>query len=124
VRVEVGTHVWEYGLHAQRPIPQPDPAVKTTLDIDDALLRRAKQVAIDRGTTLRAVVEEALARALGPSGAPVPIRTVVWPPTGSPAPTERTDWQAAIKRIRYGEAAEAPHARAAGVALPRSRRRR
>jgi hypothetical protein len=54
--------------------------MKTTLDLDDELLRRAKQAALDRRTTLRAIVEDALARALGPSTAEVaPPRTVTWP---------------------------------------------
>ena len=34
--------------------------MKTTLDIDDRLLARAKQQASAQGTTLRAVVEDAL----------------------------------------------------------------
>jgi hypothetical protein len=81
--------------------------MKTTLDIDDDLLRRAKQAALDRDTTLRAIVEEALERALGPAAAPVPIRTVVWPavvPAGSSWPVEdEGDWLARIKAVRYGE---------------------
>ncbi len=84
--------------------------MKTTLELDDELLRRAKQVALDRGTTLRAVVEEALARALGPATPPVPIRTVVWPAVESggrpaaPAEPEHAwlDW---IKAVRYGDEA-------------------
>lgn len=80
--------------------------MKTTLDIDDDLLRRAKQAALDRDTTLRAVVEEALERALGQTGAPTPIRTVVWPPPASdgtsPVADDATDWMAEIKRVRYG----------------------
>lgn len=35
-------------------------AMKTTLNIDDGLLRLAKRRAADRGTTLTSVVEEAL----------------------------------------------------------------
>jgi hypothetical protein len=34
--------------------------MKTTLNVDDELLRRAKRRAAERGTTLTAVVEEAL----------------------------------------------------------------
>ncbi|GMV17856.1 MAG: DUF2191 domain-containing protein [Polyangiaceae bacterium] len=34
--------------------------MKTTIDIADPILRRAKQLAAKRGTTLRVVVEEAL----------------------------------------------------------------
>lgn len=52
--------------------------MKTTLDISSPLLRRAKRVAAQRGTTLRALVEEGLAYALapktgnGPTAAPLP----------------------------------------------------
>ena len=38
--------------------------MKTTIDIADELLERAKRVAARRGTTLRQVVEEALGEAL------------------------------------------------------------
>lgn len=38
--------------------------VKTTLDIDDNLFRRAKSEAMRRGVTLRALVEEGLGMAL------------------------------------------------------------
>ena len=34
--------------------------MKTTIDISDALLEAAKRIARDRGTTLRAIVEEGL----------------------------------------------------------------
>lgn len=34
--------------------------MKTTIEISDPLLRRAKKLAVKRGTTLRAVVEDAL----------------------------------------------------------------
>jgi hypothetical protein len=38
--------------------------MKTTIDIADPLLRRAKQLAARRNTTLKAVIEEALRRVL------------------------------------------------------------
>jgi hypothetical protein len=38
--------------------------MRTTLDLDDALLRAAKKYAAERGTTLTAVIEEALRRQL------------------------------------------------------------
>lgn len=54
---------------------------KTTIEISDDLLRRAKQAALERDTTLRTVVEDALARALGPSDVPdAALRTLTWPP--------------------------------------------
>jgi hypothetical protein len=40
--------------------------MKTTLDLDDRLLERAKRLAADEGTTLRAVVEDALRARLAP----------------------------------------------------------
>ncbi|MEI7443479.1 MAG: hypothetical protein WCK28_01185 [Burkholderiales bacterium] len=102
--------------------------MKTTLELDDDLLRRAKQAALDRDTTLRAIVEEALLLALGRPTAPVPIRTVVWPPRPvdgrAPAADDATDWLAEIKRVRYG--ASDGH-EAGGVKAParaKSRKRR
>lgn len=54
--------------------------MKTTLDIEDSLLRRAKAHALERGTTLRAVVEEALQRSLGMSPKREhPLRILSWP---------------------------------------------
>lgn len=53
--------------------------MKTTLEISDELLLRAKQAALERGTTLRAIVEEALQRSLGAVLAEAsPLRTVTW----------------------------------------------
>lgn len=40
--------------------------MKTTLEIDDRLLKRAKRHAASHGTTLRALVEEALRARLAP----------------------------------------------------------
>lgn len=61
--------------------------VKTTIDISDELLRRAKQAALERNTTLRAIIEAALERALGPAPAALPpLRTPTWPPTEAGAP--------------------------------------
>ena len=44
--------------------------MKTTLDIDDRLLERAKRHAVTHGTTLRAVVEDALRARLAPRSEP------------------------------------------------------
>lgn len=41
--------------------------MKTTIEISDDLMRRARQLALDRDTTLRAVVEEGLQLLLGPA---------------------------------------------------------
>ena len=58
--------------------------MKTTIEISDELLRRAKRAALERNTTLRVIVEEALARALGEGRTrAAPLRTVTWPPAGA-----------------------------------------
>lgn len=41
--------------------------MRTTIRLDDDLLARAKHEAIERGTTLTAVIEDALRRALTPA---------------------------------------------------------
>jgi hypothetical protein len=41
-------------------------SVKTTLNLDDELLRQAKRVALERGVTLTQVVQEALEAAVLP----------------------------------------------------------
>ena len=40
--------------------------MRTTIRLDDDLLGRAKRVAVERGITLTAVIEDALRRALSP----------------------------------------------------------
>ena len=45
--------------------------MRTTIRLDDDLLARAKRAAVERGTTLTALIEDALRRAL----APEPTRT-------------------------------------------------
>jgi hypothetical protein len=44
--------------------------MRTTLDLPDELLKKAKVAAIERGTTLREVVSIALSRELGVASAP------------------------------------------------------
>lgn len=62
--------------------------VKTTIDISDDLLRRAKQAALEGNTTLRAIIEAALERALGPTPSALPpLRTPTWPLAAAGAPT-------------------------------------
>jgi hypothetical protein len=41
--------------------------MRTTIRLDDALLAKAKRAAVERGTTLTAVIEDALRRALVPA---------------------------------------------------------
>lgn len=40
--------------------------MKTTLELDDRILERAKRLAAEQGTTLRAIVEDALRARLAP----------------------------------------------------------
>lgn len=76
--------------------------MKTTLDIDDALLKRAKARALERGTTLRAVVEEALQRSLGVgAGVRSPLKLPTWP-TRPTARISETQVLAAIRADRDG----------------------
>jgi hypothetical protein len=52
--------------------------MRTTIRLDDELLTRAKHAALERGTTLTALIEDALRRALAP-GAPAPVDAVRLP---------------------------------------------
>jgi hypothetical protein len=46
--------------------------MRTTLNLDDALMREAKKHAAETGTTLTDVIEQALRRSLGRSTEPAP----------------------------------------------------
>lgn len=78
--------------------------MKTTIDISDDRLRRAKQAALERNTTLRAIIESALERALGAAAVTMPpLRTVTWPPADSRAPRlDPSELKAAIDAERDG----------------------
>jgi hypothetical protein len=70
--------------------------VKTTIEISDALLIRARKHAQRRGVTLRAVVEDGLRRVLASSEEKkahyeLPDRSVGVP--GGPNPLESLSWQ-------------------------------
>jgi len=69
--------------------------MKTTFDINDALLARAKRQARKAGKPLRALVEEGLRRVLDEAAAPVryelPDRAVG--KAGAPNPLEHFSWQ-------------------------------
>jgi Family of unknown function (DUF6364) len=52
--------------------------MKTTLNIDDGLLRKAKRTAAERGVTLTSIVEDALRSALGKRSHP-PGDGLEWP---------------------------------------------
>ena len=70
--------------------------MKTTIDISDELLLAAKQEALNRGTSLKQVLELALTQWLKPQRArPVAIKTIVYPPAGTktnPFPTAEELW--------------------------------
>jgi hypothetical protein len=73
--------------------------MKTTLEIPDELFRRAKEVALQRGTSLKAVVTQALEKELGSEVAErPPILTHVFPPYGTV--TQLQDDDAVLKAIR------------------------
>lgn len=77
--------------------------MKTTLDIQDALLRRAKRVSQRTGRSLRSLVEEGLRRVLESQPAPryvLPDRSVGV--KGGPNPLESLSWQDLRAEI-YGE---------------------
>jgi hypothetical protein len=76
--------------------------MKTTLDIEDNLFRRAKSEAVRRGVTLRALVEEGLGMALNAppaSGYELPDLSVGDPDGENPL--ERLTWQELRQEI-YG----------------------
>lgn len=52
--------------------------MKTTLNIDDGLLRKAKKAAAERGVTLTSIVEDALRSALARKPSP-PKDRLPWP---------------------------------------------
>lgn len=59
--------------------------MRTTLDVRDDFLLRAKRLAAERNTTLTAIVEEALGEYLAPKAAPGADYKLAWRPhTGQP----------------------------------------
>ena len=61
--------------------------MKTTLNINENLMRRAKRVAAERGTTLTAIVEQGLREVLDPSDPPTKGFHLEWESVrGSRAP--------------------------------------
>ena len=61
--------------------------MKTTLNLDDELMRLAKRSAVDRGITVTQVVEEALASALLRHGRAVAFELQWTPVGGTQAPS-------------------------------------
>jgi hypothetical protein len=77
--------------------------MKTTIDIADPLLRRAKQLAARRRTTLRAVVEGALRAALeqdSQTRRAAPLRTHAVGGRGLQAGRSWDDWNA-LRSLAY-----------------------
>lgn len=99
-------------------------AVKTTIEISDDLLLRAKQQALARNTTLRAIVEEALHRALGQATEPVPpLRTVTWGSAGRNSRVlDAKAVRAALAREREGSTDDEYLRKRFGFVEPGSRR--
>lgn len=77
--------------------------MKTTVEIQTALLERARRHAQQAGKPLRAIIEEGLRRVLeaeaAPSGYQLPDRSVGEP--GAPNPLESLSWQDLREEI-YG----------------------
>ena len=70
--------------------------MKTTIDISDELLLAAKQEALNRGTSLKQVLELALTQLLKPKQVKyIPIKTIVFPALGTkkqPFPSNEELW--------------------------------
>jgi len=79
--------------------------MKTTIDIADPLLRRAKQLAARRQTTLKQVIEDALRQALDAAArasAPQPLRTHTFRGRGLQPGLSWDDWNA-LRSFAYEE---------------------
>jgi hypothetical protein len=82
--------------------------MKTTIEISDALLRRAKQLAARRGTTLRVVIEGALRDALereAPAARPRPIETHTFRGRGLKPGLSWDDWSTILDLAYEGRGA-------------------
>jgi hypothetical protein len=76
--------------------------VKTTVELPDELLRAAKRVAIDRGTTLRELVEAGLRRELEERERPgEPWKVMVWHGSSDGTISDE-EIDAEIRRAREG----------------------
>jgi hypothetical protein len=71
--------------------------VKTTLNLDDDLMRAAKDRARRRGVTLTALVAQALRRELAEDGAPTEFRINLPVTRGARPPTVDVDSNAALE---------------------------
>jgi hypothetical protein len=78
--------------------------MRTTLDLPDELLKRAKIEAVQRGTTLRDLVSAALERELGQPLGPKPARKRAhFPIFGSKAPGSLRLTNAKIAKLEAAE---------------------
>lgn len=79
--------------------------MKTTIDIADSLLARAKRLAARRRTTLKAVVEDALRASLqaeSAGAAPAPLSTHTFRGRGLQRGLSWDDWSS-LRDLAYGE---------------------
>ncbi len=65
------THIYGFDYMARLPILE---CMKTTIDISDSLLRKAKQLANAQGITLRSLTEEGLKKAIAERSARKPYK--------------------------------------------------
>jgi hypothetical protein len=81
--------------------------MKTTIDLGDALLQKAKQVAADENTTLRALVEAGLREVLAQRQrrvAPFKLRRVTAKGRGLQPGLHGASWQQ-LREMAYGDPA-------------------
>jgi hypothetical protein len=78
--------------------------MKTTVDLPDALLRRAKRLAAREGTTVRALVEESLRRVLAEREREVPfkLKPVTFKGDGLSPGVDSEGWEGIRDRIYEG----------------------
>ena len=86
--------LWVYGFH--------NIGMKTTVDISDNLLRRAKKLARERSLTLKALIEEGLELVLGSREhrKPYKVKPVVFSGKGISPEFQQASW-ADIRRAAY-----------------------
>lgn len=78
--------------------------MRTTIEIDDSLLKATKKLAIDRSSTLRALVEEALRRLLEGEGAAANVELPKY--DGPPLPPD-FPWRSGKAMLEYLEGPDA-----------------
>ena len=76
--------------------------MKTTVEIDDELLREAKRRAVDERKPLRAIIEEGLRIRLRTAGQTGPVR-IKWVIAEGGAPSESNDREAIYDWLRKAD---------------------